>query len=87
MKEIEVVLTELTEEEIRKIEPQQILVYDKFLGVYRLEWNNSKKFTCNSKVARYNDLVYFSFKSLQELLEVSKWKLNQQKNIRRQNIL
>ena len=71
MKEIEVLMTVLTEEEIAKIEPQQILVYDKFLGIYKVKWSSSKKFNCRRKVVIHNNLVYFSFKSLKELQSIS----------------
>ena len=66
MKEIQITLTELTKEESCKVASQQILIYNKLTGTYTLEWNDSKNYIGKSKFAS-DKLVYFSFKTMEEL--------------------
>ena len=66
MKEIQITLTELTKEESCKVASQQILIYNRLTGTYTLEWNDSKNYIGKSKFAS-DKLVYFSFKTMEEL--------------------
>lgn len=66
MKQIDVLLTELTKEETLKVEPQQILIYNKLTGTYSLEYNTDKNYIGKNKYAS-DKLIYFSFKGIDEL--------------------